>query len=63
MQGERLGYWRARRSPKWFTEGMAYALSEDPRRPLTEPWEDYRAKFEAWYRDSGKARLWEAPER
>ena len=58
VQSERLGYWRARRSPKWFSEGMAYSLSEDPRRPLGEPWEAYRARFDAWYRERGKDGLW-----
>jgi hypothetical protein len=35
-------------TPKWLIEGMAYSLSKDPRRPLQEPWEDYRATYEKW---------------
>ena len=36
-------------TPTWFIEGMAYSLSEDPRRPLPEPLEGWRGQFEAWY--------------
>jgi hypothetical protein len=36
-------------TPTWFIEGMAYSLSEDPRRPLPEPLEGWRNQFEAWY--------------
>ncbi|WP_435497479.1 hypothetical protein [Variovorax sp. RB3P1] len=36
-------------TPTWFIEGMAYSLSEDPRRPLPEPLEGWRNHFEAWY--------------
>jgi len=35
--------------PKWFIEGAAYALSEDPRRPLPrQDIENWRKQFEAW---------------
>ena len=37
LQAERLGVVRQWLLPKWFTEGMAYSLSGDPRPPLTEP--------------------------
>lgn len=36
-------------TPTWFIEGMAYSLSEDPRRPLPQPLEDWRVQFERWY--------------
>ena len=58
-QNERLGTYRALRSPEWFIEGMAYALSEDPRAKLTEPFEQYRLRFEAWFRSIDKAELWQ----
>jgi len=58
-QNERLGIYRALRSPAWFIEGMAYSLSEDPRRPLAEPFEQYRSLFEAWSRSVGKDALWQ----
>lgn len=57
VQSEKLGMPNVWRQPKWFREGMAYALSEDPRQSLTEPFESYRLKFERWYRHVGKARL------
>ncbi len=59
IQNERLGTYRALRSPKWFIEGMAYSLSEDPRSPLAEPFEQYRSLFEAWSRSVGKDELWQ----
>ncbi len=39
---------------------MAYALSEDPRPTLAEPWQAHRAQFLAWYREVGPERLWAA---
>jgi hypothetical protein len=59
LQNERLGSLRNRIfKPVWFREGMAYSLSKDPRRPLPEPLEGYRSRFEAWYGPIGLARLW-----
>lgn len=59
LQSERLGIYKQWRSPEWFKEGMAYALSEDPRQELSEPWQQYRSRFEAWYQGVGKDRLWQ----
>ncbi len=59
LQNERLGNLRARLvTPRWFIEGMAYALSRDPRPQLSEPWESYRTRFEAWRRGVGPGRFW-----
>jgi hypothetical protein len=59
LQNERLGSLRNRFfKPTWFREGMAYSLSEDPRRPLPEPLQGYRSQFEAWYGPIGLAQLW-----
>lgn len=58
LQDERLGMIKAWRDPKWFIEGMAYALSEDPRPKLSAPFEQYRSKFKIWYQQVGKNRLW-----
>jgi hypothetical protein len=58
-QAEELGVLRQWRSPEWFKEGMAYSLSEDPRQPLTEPWQQYRTEFETWYEGVGNGHLWE----
>lgn len=33
----------------WVIEGMAYALSDDPRKELHEPFESYRQQFNEWY--------------
>jgi hypothetical protein len=58
VQAERLGMYRQWGTPVWFKEGMAYSLSEDPRAKLTEPFQQYRARFEQWYRSVGRKRLW-----
>ncbi|MFA6051723.1 MAG: hypothetical protein WCW33_06615 [Candidatus Babeliales bacterium] len=58
LQNEKLGMIKAWREPQWFMEGMAYSLSEDPRQKLSEPFEQYRSKFEVWYKQVGKERLW-----
>ncbi len=59
LQAERLGVLARWLGPEWFMEGMAYSLSEDPRRPLAGPWQGHRSKFEQWYRKVGKERLWD----
>lgn len=46
-------------TPEWFIEGMAYSLSEDPRRPLPEPLEGWRSRFESWYPAVKKEELWD----
>ena len=58
-QSEELGIFAQWLAPKWFTEGMAYSLSKDPRHPLTEPWEEYRTLFNNWYQKIDKNHLWE----
>jgi hypothetical protein len=40
-------------------EGMAYALSEDPRAELSEPFQEYRSRFRAWYKEIDKSGLWQ----
>jgi hypothetical protein len=59
VQARRLNVFRLLFVPKWFVEGMAYTLSEDPRPALAEPWESYRREFREWYAKVGKERLWE----
>lgn len=54
----RLGMNRTWRMPEWFMEGMAYALSDDPRPTLSEPFERYRVRFARWYEQVGQDRLW-----
>jgi len=50
LQNERLGSIRAFLfKPTWFLEGMAYSLSQDPRRPIpNKTLEGFRQKFEQW---------------
>lgn len=59
LQIEQLGFDPFHRRPAWFTEGMAYSLSGDPRAPLTEPFERYRSDFDAWLRSVGPKYLWD----
>ena len=58
LQAERLGVFAQWRSPEWFKEGMAYAMSQDPRPILSEPWQEYRSQFEAWLQSVGREGLW-----
>ena len=61
LQSAKLGIFGMYGRPEWFIEGMAYALSQDPREPLVEPFETDRARFRAWYAVVGKERLWNTP--
>jgi hypothetical protein len=59
LQNEHLGSataWLFK--PDWFKEGMAYSLSQDPRKPLPEPLQGYRSKFESWFKQIGPEKLW-----
>ena len=58
LQAERLGVIRQWLMPEWFTEGMAYVFSQDPRSAIAEPWQGYRSEFERWYQSVGKENLW-----
>lgn len=57
-QAEMLGNIAVASQPGWLIEGMAYALSGDPRHPLGEPFEQWRSQFEAWYAGVGASDLW-----
>jgi hypothetical protein len=59
-QAERLGTLSLLLKPPWFVEGMAYALSQDPRAPLAEPFESHRSRFLAWYGGIGTQAVWQA---
>jgi hypothetical protein len=48
-QAENLGVIRMLMMDEWFREGMAYLLSDDPRRALHEPFQTYRSRFADWY--------------
>ena len=48
-QAQKIGGMRMLFAPEWIAEGMAYALSDDPRPTLSEPFQSYRIKFDTWY--------------
>ena len=59
VQVERIGGFRMLlRTPYWLIEGMAYSASQDPRRPLQEPWESYRKSYEEWLQQGPPEALW-----
>ena len=60
LQAEKMGVISQWHSPPWFKEGMAYLLSQDPRKTLSRPNQEYREKFAQWYKSTGKEKLWEA---
>ncbi|MGD8583309.1 MAG: hypothetical protein PVF35_05290 [Gammaproteobacteria bacterium] len=49
-QAENIGVIRMLFIDDWIIEGMAYALSDDPRPELEQPWQTYRTRFSDWYR-------------
>lgn len=58
MQAQEMGLLKCLILPSWLIEGMAYALSEDPREPLSEPWQGYRSKFINWSKSIGGSGIW-----
>lgn len=44
-QSENYGALSVWRSPSWIIEGMAYYLSDDPRKELSHPFQSYREKY------------------
>ena len=59
LQAQQLGTLALLFKPSWFVEGMAYGLSQDPRPVLSEPFEGYRQRFQAWYQQVGPQQLWQ----
>lgn len=48
-QNEQFGTVQSSRLPRWYIEGMAYSLSQDPRDPLPRTdIQSWRKRFEAW---------------
>lgn len=60
LQSEHLGLLSTLLKPQWWTEGMAYELSGDPRDLLAEPWQSDRRQFREWFRSVGPGQLWTA---
>jgi len=63
LQNERFGMAGVLRMPEWFIEGMAYALSGDPRSELSEPFDTYRTRFGQWREHVGRTHFWEQAQR
>jgi hypothetical protein len=59
-QAESLGNLAVATQPKWLIEGMAYSLSGDSRHPLSEPFEQWRSRFQAWQAALGREDIWTA---
>ena len=56
-QNEQFGTLRSSRLPRWYVEGMAYSLSQDPRNPLPRSdIQSWREQFEAWLDDGNDRR-------
>ncbi len=60
LQGQQFGVLRRLFMPSWLIEGMAYALSEDTRAKLAEPWQQYRDQFNQWLATVGRENMWDA---
>ncbi len=59
-QADKLGLLSMIVAPEWITEGMAYALSDDPRDQLSEPFQYHVEKFRHWYSQKNENNLSEA---
>lgn len=59
LQAQRLGVFSTLVKPGWLIEGMAYAMSDDPRSVLAQPWEQDRVQFRAWLDKVGKENMWD----
>ena len=58
-QVEQFGALQASRLPRWYIEGMAYSISQDPRDPLPRTdIQAWRAQFNAWVEQGND---WRAP--
>ncbi|HID36240.1 MAG TPA: hypothetical protein EYP39_02510 [Ghiorsea sp.] len=57
-QSEEFGVLTSLFKPEWLIEGMAYSLSADPRKQLSERWQTAREKFDAWLKFVGRDNLW-----
>ena len=56
-QVEQFGPVQASRLPRWYIEGMAYSLSQDPRSPLPRTdIEEWRAQFGEWVENGNEWR-------
>ena len=58
-QAEELGIISSSFKPEWLIEGMAYSLSGDPRKTLSNRWQTDRDRFNKWIQSVGMDNLWE----
>ena len=59
LQAQHWGVIAVMFKPGWVIEGMAYALSGDPRPQLPEPYQAEREAFRAWLKQANVLRIWE----
>lgn len=59
-QNQNLGSINILLADEWLVEGMAYALSNNPRRELSEPFQSYRDKYRQWQKTIEKTDLLKA---
>ena len=62
-QAEEPGVLAMMAYPECFTEGMAYGLSGDPRKVLSETWHSHRNRFLSWLQKVGKDQVREEASR
>ncbi len=58
-QAEEFGVISSLLKPEWLMEGMAYSLSDDPRKKLSGRWQAARERFNNWLNKVGTDNLWE----
>ncbi|MCU7827914.1 MAG: hypothetical protein KZQ85_02500 [Candidatus Thiodiazotropha sp. (ex Myrtea sp. 'scaly one' KF741663)] len=57
-QMEEIGVLAFLRAPEWLIEAMAYSLSEDPRKKLSDRWQKSRSQFDEWITVVDRVKLW-----
>lgn len=58
LQAQELGLLGRERTPMWFKEGMAFAVSEPPEFDLPEYAKPWVAQYEAWEQEVGRENVW-----
>lgn len=59
-QADNFGSLALLKGEPWLIEGMAYSLSNDPRKELHEPFESCRQRFNDWHRSNADITLKDA---
>jgi hypothetical protein len=58
LQAQELGLLGRERTPMWFKEGMAFAISEPPEHDLPEYARPWVAQYQAWEQQVGRENVW-----